>query len=123
VQLENGAMQPLPLALVAPHQAGVADNVSSEDRRQFSLLTGKWNLPALLQRIARGLDRHVRFGVSRVGLTSCPSRPLYPEHRTFPDAVATSHLCQLLSNSNIKHPSRRAFGHYCQSARRLSTSP
>jgi class 3 adenylate cyclase len=27
-------------ALVAPHQAGVADNVRSEDRRQFALLTG-----------------------------------------------------------------------------------
>jgi ubiquinone/menaquinone biosynthesis C-methylase UbiE len=26
--------------LVAPHQAGVADNVRSEDRRQFALLTG-----------------------------------------------------------------------------------
>ena len=34
----------------------------SEDRHQFSLLTGQWNFPALLQRIARGLDRHVRFG-------------------------------------------------------------
>ena len=32
--------------------------------------------------------------VSRVGLTSCPSRPLYPEHRTFPDPVGTSHLGQ-----------------------------
>ena len=27
-------------ALVAPHQAGVADNVRGEDRRQFALLTG-----------------------------------------------------------------------------------
>jgi hypothetical protein len=27
-------------------------------------------------------------------LTFCPSSPLYPEHRTFPDAVGTSHLCQ-----------------------------
>ena len=26
--------------LVAPHQAGVADNVCSEDRRQSALLTG-----------------------------------------------------------------------------------
>jgi hypothetical protein len=26
-------------ALVAPHQAGVADNVGSNDRRQFALLT------------------------------------------------------------------------------------
>jgi hypothetical protein len=34
-------MQPLPLALIAPHQAGVADNVCSEDRCQFSLLTGQ----------------------------------------------------------------------------------
>jgi hypothetical protein len=47
-------------ALVAPHQAGVANNVGSKDRRQFALLTGQWNFPALLQRIARGLDRHVR---------------------------------------------------------------
>jgi hypothetical protein len=36
-------------ALVAPHQAGVADNVCGKDR-------------ALLRGIARGLDRHVRFG-------------------------------------------------------------
>jgi hypothetical protein len=27
-------------ALVAPHQARVADNVSGQDRRQFALLTG-----------------------------------------------------------------------------------
>jgi hypothetical protein len=27
-------------ALVAPHQAGVADDVRSNDRRQFALLTG-----------------------------------------------------------------------------------
>jgi len=32
--------------------------------------------------------------VKRVGLTSRLSLPLYPEHRTFPDAVGTSHLCQ-----------------------------
>src|SRR5260370_23590813 len=32
--------------------------------------------------------------VSRVGLTSCPSRPLYPKQQTFPDPVGTSHLCQ-----------------------------
>jgi hypothetical protein len=37
-------------ALVAPHQAGVADNVGSEDRRQFALLAGQWNFPALVQR-------------------------------------------------------------------------
>jgi hypothetical protein len=49
-------------ALVAPHQAGVADNICSDDRRQFALLTCQWNFPALLQRIARGLDRRVRFG-------------------------------------------------------------
>ena len=28
-------------ALVAPHQAGVADNVCGQDRRQFALLTGQ----------------------------------------------------------------------------------
>ena len=38
-------------ALVAPHQAGLADNVGGEDRRQFALLTGHGNFPALLQRI------------------------------------------------------------------------
>jgi len=42
-------------ALVALHQAGVADNVCSEDRRQFALLTGQWNFPALLQRTVEGL--------------------------------------------------------------------
>ena len=41
-------------ALVAPHQAGVADNICSKDRRQFALLTGQWNFPAFLQRIAEG---------------------------------------------------------------------
>ena len=44
-------------ALIAAHQAGVADNVGSEDRRQFSLLTGQWNFPALLQRIVEGQGR------------------------------------------------------------------
>jgi hypothetical protein len=34
--------------LVAPDQAGVADNVGIEDRRQFALLTGHGNFPALL---------------------------------------------------------------------------
>jgi hypothetical protein len=34
-------------ALVTPHQAGVADNVCSDDRRQFSLLTGHGNFPRL----------------------------------------------------------------------------
>jgi hypothetical protein len=34
-------------ALVAPHQAGVADNIGSEDRRQSSLLTGHENFPVL----------------------------------------------------------------------------
>jgi hypothetical protein len=47
-------------ALVTPHKAGVADNDWGQDRRQFALLTGQWNFPALLQRIARGLNRHVR---------------------------------------------------------------
>ena len=41
-------------ALVAPHQAGVADNVCGQDRRQFALLTGQENFPALLQRIVEG---------------------------------------------------------------------
>ena len=35
-------------ALVAPHQAGVADNVRGEDRRQFALLTGHGNFPGFL---------------------------------------------------------------------------
>ena len=38
-----------PMAL---HQAGVADNVGSEDRRQFALLTGHENFP--IQRIVEG---------------------------------------------------------------------
>jgi hypothetical protein len=38
-------------ALIAPHQAGVANNVCGQDRRQFALLTGQWNFPALLQGI------------------------------------------------------------------------
>jgi hypothetical protein len=41
-------------ALVASHQAGVADNVGSEDRRQLVLLTGQWNVPALLPWIVEG---------------------------------------------------------------------
>ena len=42
-------------ALVTPHQAGVADNVCGQDRRQFALLTGQRNFPALLRRIVDGL--------------------------------------------------------------------
>jgi hypothetical protein len=30
---------------MALHQAGLADNVGSEDRRQFALLTGHGNCP------------------------------------------------------------------------------
>jgi hypothetical protein len=41
-------------ALVAPHQAGVADNVCGQDRRQFALLTGHGNFPRPLQRIVEG---------------------------------------------------------------------
>jgi hypothetical protein len=36
-------------ALVAPHQAGVADNVCGEDRRQFALLTGHGRFPAFVK--------------------------------------------------------------------------
>jgi hypothetical protein len=36
--------------------ARVADNVCSEARRQFSLLTGQWNFATLLQRIEVGLN-------------------------------------------------------------------
>jgi hypothetical protein len=46
-------------ALVAPHQAGVVDNVGSKDCRQFALLTGQWNFPALLQRIVEGPKRQM----------------------------------------------------------------
>ena len=42
-------------ALVAPHQAGVADNVCGQDRRQFALLTGHGSFPRSLQRIVEGL--------------------------------------------------------------------
>jgi hypothetical protein len=44
-------------ALVAPHQAGVADNVSGQDRRQFALLTGQWNFSTYLQRIVEDAER------------------------------------------------------------------
>ena len=55
---------PVVLKIVAPsgpalchsrraHQAGIADNVCSDDRRQFALLTGHGNFPAFLQRIRR----------------------------------------------------------------------
>jgi hypothetical protein len=29
-------------------EAGVADHIGGDDRRQFALLTGQWNFPALL---------------------------------------------------------------------------
>ena len=45
----------------------------SEDRHQLALLTCQWNFRALLRRIARGLDRHVRFG----SITSIPRCPRY----------------------------------------------
>ena len=44
-------------ALVAPHQAGVADNVCSEDRCQFSLLTGHGNFLPFLQWIVECPER------------------------------------------------------------------
>jgi hypothetical protein len=47
-------MQPLPLLLVAPHQVRVADNICGQNRRQFALLTGQWNVPAFLRRIVEG---------------------------------------------------------------------
>ncbi len=50
------------VALVAPHQAGVAANVSGLDRRQFALLRGEWNLPALLRGIVKGPER---IGIKR----------------------------------------------------------
>ena len=40
--------------LVAPYQSGVADNVCGQYRRQFALLTGQWNFPAVLQTIVEG---------------------------------------------------------------------
>ena len=46
-------------ALVAPHQAGVADNIRSEDRRQFALLTGHGKFPRLLHQIVEGPNRPV----------------------------------------------------------------
>jgi hypothetical protein len=43
-------------ALVAPHEAGVADNVCGEDRRQFALLTVHGNCPRFLH-IVGGFGR------------------------------------------------------------------
>src|SRR5215831_6048040 len=40
-------------ALVTPHQAGVADNVCSNDCRQFPLLTGHGSCPILYSRSQR----------------------------------------------------------------------
>jgi hypothetical protein len=42
-----------------------ADNVGGQDRRQFALLTGQWNFPALLQRIVertRSAGNHMHAG-------------------------------------------------------------
>jgi hypothetical protein len=49
-------------------------------------------------------------------------RPVSGPLRTSCQPGPMARTSQLLSNSNIKHPCRRAFGHSCQSARRLSTS-
>jgi hypothetical protein len=45
-------------ALVAPHQAGVADNVCGQDRGQFALLTGHGKFRRSLQRIVEGPAGH-----------------------------------------------------------------
>ena len=44
-------------ALVAAHQAGVADDVRSDDRRQSALLTSQWNFPVSPASIVEGLNR------------------------------------------------------------------
>jgi hypothetical protein len=43
-----------PMAL---HQAGVADNVGGQDRRQFALLTGHGTLPVFLQWMVEEFER------------------------------------------------------------------
>jgi hypothetical protein len=45
-----------PETILVTLAARVADNVCSEARRQFSLLTGQWNFATLLQRIEVGLN-------------------------------------------------------------------
>jgi hypothetical protein len=58
---------------VALRQAGIADNVCGQDRRQFALLTGHGNFPALLQRI---VERTEQLGNQRqpgMGVTTASS--------------------------------------------------
>src|SRR5450755_2102041 len=40
--------------------------------------------------------------VNRAVLTSCPPRPVYPEQRTFPHPVGTSHLCRFCCRSRLR---------------------
>ena len=75
-------------ALVAPHQAGVANNVGSKDRRQFALLTGQWSFPALLQRIVVGLE-------CSGNLMDCPGLASRPTSSVLPFSVGCA--CAMLS--------------------------
>jgi hypothetical protein len=69
---------------------------------QLALLTGQWNFPALLQRIARGLDRHRPLRVKRVGFVMSAVCPVYPKQQTFPDQVGTSHLCHNRTSKRLR---------------------
>jgi hypothetical protein len=54
----------------------------------------RWNFPALPQRIARGLDRHVRFGVRCVGFVMSAVCPVYPNEQTSSGSGGRSQKCQ-----------------------------
>jgi hypothetical protein len=47
---------------------GLADNICGQNRRQFALLTGHWNFPALLQRIVEGLNSEAIKGKAEIRL-------------------------------------------------------
>jgi hypothetical protein len=49
-------------------QPRVADNVGGQDRRQFALLTGQWNFPALLQGIVEGPEQLAINGKAEIRL-------------------------------------------------------
>jgi hypothetical protein len=69
-------------ALPAPYLniAMSSRTIGSEDRRQFALLTGQWNFPALLQRIVVGPEQlgnrsggHLLGDHDGVSLWLCPT--------------------------------------------------
>src|SRR5215471_15848122 len=108
-------------SFVAPHQARVADNVCSENRRQFALLTGHGTSPVIDDADRKSLtptrqssgeagrkmprpngpwgqkqvsrrESSYPVRVIRVGLVIFAACPIYTQHQTFPEPVGTSLL-------------------------------